>query len=108
MFIDCTGTAILGVPAGAQTRFGTDPDHFSGAAHRRLLNASTAGGETLLTENGSCSDGLGGGIGEQVQRDVDDEVFLSADQSAAADLEQDGARVQSIPLGRCLRMAQER
>jgi hypothetical protein len=37
--------------------------------------------------------------GEQVEGDVDDEVFLSADEAAAADREKDGARVDAVPLG---------
>jgi hypothetical protein len=44
----------------------------------------------------------------QVQRDIDDDVFLPADEAAAADLEQQFAYVHLIAIRGCLGVAKER
>jgi hypothetical protein len=45
--------------------------------------------------------------GEEVEGDVDDEVFLSADQAAASGLEEQGAHVDPVLLGCPLGVPQE-
>jgi hypothetical protein len=44
---------------------------------------------------------------QDVEGDVDDHVFLAADHAAAAELDQDGAGVEAVILGRGLGVAQE-
>ncbi len=43
----------------------------------------------------------------QVQRDVHDHVFLTTDETAGADLDEEGAHVDAIPRRSCLGVTEE-
>jgi hypothetical protein len=55
-----------------------------------------------------CTDGrVTPGVASQVEGDIDDHVLLTADQSPATHLEEDGADLDTVPIGSGLSVSQE-